>query len=484
MATYSWNSNIVASDPNQYFTLNVTFDGGTFTWNVVPKRQDGQTGNVTRNKIWGLTVTIGGNQYYKGDVEWKNYTVGTSVYNGTTQLSKCTVNSGVVSVKLTGNYWYGTWNTTYKCSINQSITVVSPTVSAPTYTASGKYGNAIVGGYSTIDFAFSATPGTAGNTISNYKLYQDGVQVYSGATAGCTITAPQSGSHTYYVIAKESNGATGTSTSITITTVLYTLPAFTGVLSIRWSTGDSSGVASDDGEYARLSAQFTSGDIGGTTTTTVCKATVESYTGTINTSGGAVYSGQILTPESSYIVTYKLYDDYLTEANAIVRTDVISIGSRGLDLIHDVNDGYGYAFGMKSIPGEGNSAMPFMVNTLDAGGNITDQAVVSSTPQLGTPTVTRSSGLTLKSYTLYTWGRVAQLNVTLNGNKNATSGETIFQGAIDAPLPVARAAGGGYYDTAMLTAQVNTAGTITVKTEKAFNYTSTYDVNVSITYLF
>ena len=491
--TYTFTTNTVASNPNQYFVLTVTFDDGTFTWNVVPRRQDGQTGNVTRNNIYGLTVTIGGNQYYKGDINWQNYTVGSTIYNGTTKLSKCTVDEGVVKVSVKGNYWYGTWNSTYTCSKSGSIAIVSPTVSAPTYVASNTFSGDIVGGYSSLAFSFSATP-ASGGTITKYRLFQDGVQVYSGATASCTLVAPNVGTHSYYVIATESNGATGQSSSISVTTEAYTPPSFVSLQSVRWSTGDSSGVASDDGEYARLTPTFNKSSVGNTDLTTVaCKVYVGStLIGTVTTSGTALYTGQILTPDNMYEIRYELYDsvsgttpyEFTLDTAPIIGIDIITIGQRGLDLIHDISDGYGVAVGMKATAGYEDTALPLRVNELDASGNVLNQAYMGATPQLGTPTVTRSSGLTLKSYAIHTWGRVAQLDITLNGNLSASSGGTIFQGTIDSFFPVANAFGGGYHDTAILSARISTAGSLMVKTEKAYTFSTTYDVNVSITYLF
>lgn len=226
-------SNIVPTDPRQYFTLNVSLNNGTFSWNVVASRTTSGTSGE-RNSIYGLSVSIGGNSYYKGDIDWRNYSPNTVVFQGTTSLANCAINNGAVSVTLSGNYFYGTWNTDYRCVINGSLPISMPTVSTPTYTTANTYGNVIVGGYSTLTFSFSATPGTQGNTISTYKLYQDGVQVYSGSTASCTVTAPQANA-TYHVVAVESNGATGQSSSITVNVEAYTPPAFTSVTSTRWS---------------------------------------------------------------------------------------------------------------------------------------------------------------------------------------------------------------------------------------------------------
>ena len=336
-------------DPyDQWLTLDYTFSGGTFSWSVTSHSNNG----AYRTNIYGLTVNVGGNSYYIGDIAWGDYTPGTALYSNTTSLASCTVNAGVVSLSVSGNYYYGTWNTSYRASGSGTQAITSPTVATPTYTVSGDYNSSIVAGMSTLSFSFSATPGTTGNTITGYKLYFNGVQVYSGATASCTVTAPASaGSHTAYVIAVESNGAQGQSTNITITTVAYVYPSFESVSSIRWSTGNGSGAPADDGTYARLSATFTSGSVGGTTISTYCKATVSTYSGTINSSGGIVYSGSILSADNSYLVTYELYDDYLTLANAIIRTDTISIGGRAIDLIHDSNDGYGIGINTKAVAG-------------------------------------------------------------------------------------------------------------------------------------
>lgn len=466
MATYTYTGNVVPSDPDQYFILNVTFENGAFTWNVTANRSDGATGNVVRNNIYGLTVNIGGNSYYKGDIAYGNYTVGSVVYNGVTQLTNCTITAGAVAVSVSGNFWYGTWNATYRSSASGNITITSPTVATPTYTIGNPYSSTtIVGGYSTLSWTFSATAGTAGNTISNYALFQDGVQVYSGATASCTITAPSGGSHTYYCVATESNGATGTSSTVSVTTVAYTQPTFTAVSSIRWSTGNSSGSASDDGTYARLSATFTQSAIGGTNLTTTLKATVSSYTNTTTTSGAVLYSGSILSPDSSYQVTYKLYDSYVGEANAVVRTDIITIGSRGIDLVHTAEDGYGLGFGMKGTAGYFDTALATRIVDIDSSGNITNKAEINATPTLeSTSAITRTGGWTIQSQSVYKWGRVVVASMILNASSSVASGSNCFTGTLaSAYKPKTWVSCSAYFSSAVMTALLDPNGNIIIR---------------------
>lgn len=336
-------------DPyDQWLTMDYTFANGKFTWSVVSHSNSG----AYHTDIYGLTVNIGGNPYYKGDIPWGNYSPETVIFSGETELANCTVVNGIVNLAVACNYYYGTWNAAYRAYGSGSQAITPPSVATPTYTVTGDYNNDIVGGASTLNFSFSATPGSSGTTITGYKLFIDGVQVYSGSAASCSVTAPTpGGAHTAYVVATESNGAQGTSSSITITTVAYTAPSFDSVSSIRWSTGNSSGVPADDGTYARVSAVYTSAQIGGTDIPTSCKITVSSFNGTINSSGGVLYSGSILTLDNSYLVTYELYDDFVGIGNAIIRTDTISIGGRALDFIHNSN-GYGVAVNTKAEVGK------------------------------------------------------------------------------------------------------------------------------------
>ena len=464
MATYTFTANTVPSDPDQYFKLTVDFSNGTFTWNVTANKSDGTTYG-TRNDIYGLTVNIGGNTYYKGDIGWGSYTPGSVVYNGTTQLANCTITAGAVAVSVSGNFWYGTWNTTYRSSASGSITITSPTVSTPTYTVGNPYSTQIVGGRSTLSWTFSATPGTTGNTISNYALYQDGSLVATGSSASATITAPSAGTHEYYLIATESNGATGTSSTVTVTTVAYTPPAFTDVSSIRWSTGDSSGVASDDGTYARLSATFTKSKVGTTELTTTLKVNISSYTNTTTTSGAVLYSGSILSPDSSYTVTYKLYDSYVGEANAVVRTDIISMGGRGLDLVHTTADGYGIAMGMRSTPGYFDTALATRIVDIDASGNITNEADIGATPTLeSTSAITRTGGWTIQSQSVYKWGRVVVASMILNSSSSVSSGNNCFTGTIaSAYKPKTWVSCSAYFTSAVMTALLDPNGNIIIR---------------------
>ncbi len=501
MASYTYNSNIVASDPNQYFTLNITFENGVISWNVAAKRQDGQTGNVVRNNIYGLNVNIGGNNYYKGDIAWGDYTVGSVIFSGTTQLANCTIANGLVAIGLTGNFYYGTWNTAYTCTISSSLTVVSPTVSAPSYSASNKYGNVIVGNYSILAFTFSATAGTSGNTISRYRLYQDGTLVYNGTAASCTLVAPSAGSHTYYVVAVESNGATGQSSSITITTVVYTPPAFISVDSVRWSTGTSSGVASDDGEYARLTPKFTKSKVGDTELSTTCKITVidtnntATVIGTTATSGTDLFTGQILSPDEMYLVVYELYDSvsgttayiFTLDTAPITRIDIISIGSRGLDLIHDSTDGYGIAAGMKATAGYADTALPLRVVDIDSSGNITDEADIYATPTILTSgVISRSSGKGIDSQAYAQWGRVASLTLVMSGDDIYRNvGENIFEGTVaSAYRPKVDVMGVGYWGHAVYVGWLKPNGELIVRLSGyAAGYTMNSYAVISWTYI-
>ena len=486
--TNTYNSNIVASDPNQYFALTVTFSEGTFSWSVVAKRQDGQTGNVTRNNIYGLTVTIGGNSTYIGDISWQSYTVGSTLRSGTVQLANCTVNNGAVAITLSGNFWYGTWNTAYRCTISESITIVSPTVTLdPNYTTTGDYNGALVGGVTQITFSMSATPGTSGNTITGYRLLVDGVVAYNGASSSGTITAPSSaGTHDVVAQAIESNGAVGNSSAVTITTVLYTAPTFVSVNSVRWSTSDSSGEAADDGTHAKLTPTYTKSKIGNTEITTYCDVTISNGyqsgvdSGTVSASGTSLYTGAVLLDTESYTVMYSLYDDY--SQNRVVRTDTISIGGRGFDMIHQSLVGYGVATGMKATAGYLDTALPFRVNTIDSSGNVTAQAVMGSTPTSQGSKVTRSSGLTIKSQSLYTFGRIAFLSLILNGSGSYSAGGIIFQGSVADIIPKGVVTGGGIYGSCAYAGWITGNGDITARCASSVTFSS--DVYLSFMYEF
>ena len=80
MATIT--GNVVHADPDQWFTLDYTFANSKFTWSVTAHASHTSYWNT----IYGLTVNVGGNSYYKGDISWQGYTPNTVVYLSTEKL--------------------------------------------------------------------------------------------------------------------------------------------------------------------------------------------------------------------------------------------------------------------------------------------------------------------------------------------------------------------------------------------------------------
>lgn len=488
MATYT--SNVVPSDPDQKFELTVTLSGGTFSWSVKALRNDGQTGNVTRNNIYGLTVNIGGNSYYKGDIAWQNYTPGSVVYSGTTLLSACNITGGAVAIGLTGNYWYGTWNSTYKCTISGSFAVASPTVLCLDV-GSNLYSGSYVELCSTVSIGVSATVGTAGNTITGYRIYFDGNLI--STSSSISFKLPSGTSHTFYAEAIESNGAVGTSSVRTLTALSYTPPSFTGVSSVRWSTGDNTGVASDDGEYARLTPTYTQSVLNGNARTTYCKMSIvgEGVIGTVSASGTDQYTGQILSSNQSYTVIYELYDSQsadafqaTSETSPIVASDIITIGGRGIDLIHTGSD-YGVAVGMKATAGYFDSSYPIRANTVNAQGVVTAQAVMGATPTALSSAVSRTSGLSINSQTTHIWGRVAMVSIQFNQTATYSAGADIFKGSVSSTiLPLSAAKGISRYGEAVIVGSITPAGSISIVTDKAVSFASGNTFTITFIYLF
>jgi len=482
--TKTVTTNAVA-DPSQYFSLVVTFSEGVFNWQVISRRSDGQTGNVVRNSIYGLSVNIGGNSVYIGDLDWRDYQVGVALRAGSVPLSSCVVNNGAVSISVSGNYNHGTWDSSYRCYGSDTITIVSPTVTLdPNYTLTDDYQGQIVGGITQITFSMSAVVGTVGNTIDSYRLYLDGVQVYNGTSSTGTITALTSaGTHTVYAVAVESNGATGQSSSVSITTVGYTAPSFTKVSSVRWSTSDDTGQSADDGTHAKLTPVYVQSKVGSTSIPTYCRVTITgtSYTGIVSTSGGSLYTGAILLDTQSYTVTYTLYDDF--SSVTVVRTDTISIGGRGLDMIHDATDGYGVAFGMKATAGRNDSAYPIRVVELDSSGTILKSSEMGSTPTLATQSlVTRTSGLTINTQSLYIYGRVAFLTLYLRAD-GATHSGNIFEGSISDYLPINNVMNASYFSQTAIGCSLRADGVLTVRALGSV-YLDSGNVVVTFTYMF
>ncbi len=491
MATYSWNSNVVQTDPPQYFTLNVTFEDGVFRWNVV-SQSNGH--NDERNNIYGLSVTIGGKNYYRGDISWQNYSPWTVVYSGVTPIESCNIVDGLVQFDLSGNYFYGTWNSNYTSKLSQSIAITPPNVSWPQtpYIIIKPYNNdTIVSNISSLTFSFIASPGTIDedepHTITGYKLYIDSTQVYSGPDNTCTVPSPtSSGSHTVYFTATESNGALGTSETISFNTESYTYPSFESVESIRWSNGDSTGQELDDGEYGRMSATYNNGSVGNSEISSKCDISVSSFNGTITVSGAVLYtSSGILSPDYSYIVTYKLYDDFIGIDNAIIRSDTISIGLRGVEIVYDANDGYGIGIAKKGEPGTVDSALPLRLVSVDASGTITDAATLAYTPIELTPQITRSSGFTINQAKLFVFGRVAHLSIIFNASGTYNVGDNIFEGSISDVIPKGLAMGNGYWGSSVYNGLIDTNGIIKIRLSGyGQQYTFSGEADISWTFLF
>jgi len=198
----------------------------------------------------------------------------------------------------------------------------------------------------------------------SYSLYQDGSVIStttgtSGTAKTVNVTAPSAGSHTYKYVATDGNGTTTTSGNLSITTYAYTPPAFSSVSAVRWSTGTSSGVASDEGTYCKATANFSQGKVGTTAITTTCTIKVDTYTGTA-TNGTAIWlGGGNLSADNTYQVTFTLSDGY---GNSVVTTDTLTQGGRGIDLIYG-NGHYGVAIGQKATADQVDINMQTLIRT-------------------------------------------------------------------------------------------------------------------------
>ena len=351
MATIT--GNYVYADPTQWWTLDYTFANSKFTWSVTCHASH----TSYWNSIYGLTVNVGGNNYYKGDIDWRNYTPNTVVYNGETYLSDCTVSGGVVTLSVSGNFYYGTWNTDYRSYGSGTCAVDPPTVATLTYSATNQYSSMVVAGRSVITFTMKGTSQTGSNTI-NYSLYQDGSVIStstgtSGSNKTVNVTAPSAGSHTYKYTATDGNGTSTTSGNVSITTYAYTPPSFISASAIRWSTANSSGTASDTGKYAKCVATWNVGKVGTTNLTTTLKVSTSSpaHSTTTTTSGTAVWLGSNdYSADNNYTVTFLLYDNYTGSGNGLTRTDTLTIGGRGLDFVYS-SAKYGIGVGTSATAG-------------------------------------------------------------------------------------------------------------------------------------
>lgn len=393
MATIT--GNVVHADPDQWFTLDYTFANSKFTWSVTAHASHTSYWNT----IYGLTVNVGGNSYYKGDISWQGYTPNTVVYSGTTNLSDCTISNGQVTLSVSGNFYYGTWSSDYTSSGSGQCAVNPPTVASLTYTATNKYGSTIVANRSVITFTLKGTSQTGSNSIT-YALYQGSTLVgtasgTSGTAKTINVTAPAQGTYLYKYTATDGNGTTNTSGTVSVSTQTYTPPSFNSVSAVRWTTGTSSGTASDEGTYCKATASWNVGKVGSSNLTTTLKVTVNSTSSTTTTNGASLYmGGGNLSPDSSYTVTFKLYDSYTGEANGVVRTDTLTMGGRGLDFIY-ANGHYGVAVGQKATANRFDTNLPSYIEGVRYGNT-------SNYTNLG-----GGSTVTGQLHTIYGFGRSA-----------------------------------------------------------------------------
>lgn len=540
MATIT--GNVVHADPDQWFTLDYTFANAKFTWSVTAHASHTSYWNT----IYGLTVNVGGNSYYKGDISWQGYTPNTVVYSGTTNLSDCTISNGQVTLSVSGNFYYGTWNSDYTSSGSGQCAVNPPTVASLTYTATNKYESTIVANRSVITFTLKGTSQTGSNSIT-YALYQGSTLVgtasgTSGTAKTISVTAPAQGTYLYKYTATDGNGTTNTSGTVSVSTQTYTPPSFNSVSAVRWTTGNSSGSASDEGTYCKATASWNVGKVGTTNLTTTLKVTVNSTSSTTTTNGASLYmGGGALSPDNSYTVTFKLYDSYTGEANGVVRTDTLTMGGRGLDFVY-ANGHYGIAVGRKAVANQflvnasyhqfagGRVDVPngalwvgtngdtsaerqlgvqsgagrlYMYSNASATGNRgiylqahgtglakgiltvdTNNSTTMEMEQINlrsshtssnstlviyngttniTNTVTRSSGLTINWQGFRIWGRVACLELKLNGSGSSTAGSNIFTGTLPSYRPIFPAKTAEYYGAGGFIGNLDENGAITIR---------------------
>ena len=448
-------------------------------------------------------MNIGGNSYYKGDIPWGNYTPGSTVYSGTTTLASCVQTGGAVAVGLSGNYWYGTWNATYTCTISESIAIVSPDIvgAGATITAKG-YNNKCVAGYTKVSVSVTASSVGAGNSLTTCKLYTDGQltdsdDISSGMVTFYNIPIPFGTSHTFTVEVFQDNGASTTSPVAVPAILEYTPPKIVSMSSVRWSRGDNTGVADDGGTYVKCTPTYTRAMVGTTPLTTTCKISVSSYNGTTTDYTGAtsLYLGSgNLQVDNSYNILYELYDGtFLTSTHSVKGVDILTIGGRGIDLIHTGSQ-YGVAIGTKATAGYFDSAYPIRVQTVNASGVVTAETEMKSalTDYSSGLTFTKtyaSSTANFTSATCYKWGRMVQLTIRLSNVNSASAGATIWEGNITTSdlaeiMPCDSATSAGIMGSSNCGGLISPAtGKINLWVKALHSYAASESVIITFTYL-
>ena len=99
-------------------------------------------------------------------------------------------------------------------------------------------------------------------------------------------------------------------------------------------------------------------------------------------------------------------------------------------------------------------------------------------------TVSTTTG-THKSHSLYKYGQVCQLTLTVNNSSAVAAGANLCLGSINKYKPVAQATGGSFYGNHSMSMTINSSGGFTIRNASSTSVTisGTNTLTISVTYL-
>lgn len=249
-------------------------------------------------------------------------TITVDTYNGSTKIGSASK----------------TFTVTVPTSIKPSLTSVTATVVASGADTSYGY----VKGKSKVKLTISGATGSQGSTISSYSISGGGFS--STASSFTTGVLNTSGTITFTATVTDSRGRKSDAKTVSISVQDYNNPNISGFTVIRCN---SSGTATDDGTYIKITPTYTYTSLSSKNTIT-SKAEFKQTTATTWTSAGAIASGSSLVTGSNGISTSSSYDVKFTitdKFTSVSKSVVIPTAFVTMDF---KKGGKGIAFGKAS----------------------------------------------------------------------------------------------------------------------------------------
>lgn len=349
-------------------TLSGTFydspsRSGSGTLNTIPRTSSFTLGSSSLTLGESVAVNISkASSSFAHKIIYKFGSINTTVYSGTD--SSYTLSRGVSDAKQIPTSTSGTatvtvetyTNTNYDKkvgSISKSLTIkvpssVKPSIPSDGFTVTGVDSGASYANYGYIKgktkakLTISGATGSQGSTISSYSISGGGFS--STASSFTTGVLNTSGTITFTATVTDSRGRKSDAKTVTISVQNYNVPNITGYTVIRCN---SSGTASNDGTYIKITPTYTYTTLGDKNTIT-SKAEFKQTSATTWTNAGAIASGSSLITGSNGIGTGNSYDVKFTITDKFTSVSKSVVIPTAFVTIDFKKGGKGIAFGKAS----------------------------------------------------------------------------------------------------------------------------------------